>query len=101
MPRKANKGQAMADFLADHLVVGSSKLYNDLPEEIAKVNATHVSSEEQVWQLFFDAASRTSLEGYIIAGVGLVLMSSHNHVIPHAFSLTEPCPIMFQYTMLS
>jgi len=51
----------------------------------------HVSSEEQVWKLFFDGASRTSPEGNIIAGVGVVLIFRHNHVIPHAFSLTEPC----------
>jgi len=68
------KGQAMADFLADHPVSGSSKLYDGLPDEIAEINATHVSSEEQVWQLFFDRASRTSPEGNIIAGVGVILI---------------------------
>ena len=89
MPQKAIKGQAVADFLADHLVSESSKLYDNLLEEIAEVNATYVSSEEQVWQLFFDRASRTGPEGNVVAGVGVVLISPHYYVIPQAFSLTE------------
>ena len=32
-----------------------------------------------------------SPERNIIAGVGVVLISSHNYVIPRALSLTEPC----------
>jgi len=43
-----------------------------------------------VWQLFFDGASRTGPEGHIVAGVGVVLASPQNYVIPRAFSLTEP-----------
>ena len=91
MPQKAVNSQAVADFLADHPVPGTSKLYDDLLHKITEVNLIHVSLEEQVWQLFFDGASRTSPEGNIIAGVGVVLIFRHNHVIPHAFSLTEPC----------
>jgi len=44
-----------------------------------------------VWQLFFDGASRTNPEGNIIAGVGVVLISPYNYVIPRAFSLIELC----------
>jgi len=44
-----------------------------------------------VWQLFFDGASRTGPQGHVIAGVGVVLVSPQNYVIPRAFSLTEPC----------
>ena len=77
--------------LADHPVSGTSKLYDDLPDEIAKVNLINASSKEQVWELFFDEASRTNPEGNIIAGVGVVLISPHNYVIPRAFSLTESC----------
>ena len=61
MPRKAIKGQAVVNFLADHLVLGTLKLYDGLPDEIAEVNVINASSEEQVWQLFFDGASRTGL----------------------------------------
>ena len=44
-----------------------------------------------MWQLFFDGASRTGPQGHVIEGVGVVLVSSQNYVIPRAFSLTEPC----------
>ena len=91
MPQKAIKGQAIADFLADHPVPGTSKLYDDLSDEIAEVNLISASSEEQVWQLFFNGASRTSPEGNIIAGVEVVLIFPHNYVISSAFSLTKSC----------
>jgi len=48
MPQKAIKGQIVTDFQANHPVPRSSKLYDDLSDEIVEVNATHVSSEEQV-----------------------------------------------------
>ena len=54
MPQKAIKGQALADFLADHPVLESSKLYKDIPDEIAEACMTQMSFEEQVWKLFFD-----------------------------------------------
>ena len=69
MPQKAVKGQSMADFLADHPVPGTSKLYDELSDEIAKINLINASPEEQVWQLFFDGASRTNPEENTIAGV--------------------------------
>jgi len=40
--------------------------------------------------MFFDVASRTDSKGRIIAGVGVVFISPQNHVLPRAFSLTEP-----------
>jgi hypothetical protein len=75
LPQKAVKGQALADFLADHPVSESSKLYEELPDEVAEACMIHASSEDQVWQLFFDGASRTGPKGNIIAGVGVVLVS--------------------------
>jgi len=41
--------------------------------------------------MFFDGASRIGPKGKIIAGVGVVFISPQNHVLPRAFSLTEPC----------
>jgi len=49
MSQKAVKGQAVADFLVDHPVLGNSKLYDDLPDEIAEVDVINASLEEQVW----------------------------------------------------
>ena len=65
----------MADFLANHPVSGTSNFYDDLPDEIADVNVINTFSKEQVWQLFFDGASKTNPEGNIIAGVRVVLIS--------------------------
>ena len=101
MPQKAIKGQATTNFLADHPVSEISKFYDDLPDEIAKVNSINISLEEQVWQLFFDRATKTNPEGNIIAGVGVVLISQHNYVIPRAFSLTKRVLTMSQNTTLS
>ena len=44
-----------------------------------------------MWKLFFDGATRTGPRGNIMAGVGIVLVSPQNYVIPRVFSLTEPC----------
>jgi len=77
MQQKAIKSQAMANFLADHPVLGTSKFYDNLPDKITEVNLINVSSEEQVWQLFLNGPSRTSPEGNIMAGVGVVLSSPH------------------------
>ena len=78
----------MVDFLADHPIPETSKLYDDIPDKITEVNVINASSEEQVWQLFFDGASRMNPTGNIVAGMGVVLISPHNNVIPRAFSLT-------------
>src|ERR1700722_13136810 len=41
--------------------------------------------------MYFDGASRAGQNGKIIAGVGVVLVSPQNYVLPRTFSLTEPC----------
>ena len=91
LPQKAIKGQAVADFLAEHPDPRATKLYDDLPDEVVEACQTQTPFEGQVWQLFFDGASRTSPKGHIVAGVGVVLVSPQNYVIPRAVSLTEPC----------
>ena len=71
VPQKAVKGQALADFLAAHPVPKSSKLHEDISNEIFESNMT---SEDEVWQMFFDEASRTGPKGKTIAGVGLIFI---------------------------
>ena len=88
VPQKAVKGQALAEFLAAHPVLKSSKLHEDIPDEVFESNLT---SEDEVWQMFFDGASRIGPKGKIIAGVGVVFISPQNHVLPRAFFLTESC----------
>jgi len=41
--------------------------------------------------MFFDGASRIGTKGKIIVGMGVKFISPQNHVLPRAFSLTEPC----------
>jgi len=77
--------------LAENPDPRTTKLYKDLPDEIIEVCMTQMSFEEQVWQLFFDGASKMGPRENIIAGVGVVLVSLQNYVIPHEFSLTESC----------
>jgi len=87
MPQKAIKGQALADFLAAHLVLETSKLHEGIPDEVVKANMT---SEDEVQQMFFDGASRMDHKGKIVAGVGVCVLP-HNLVLPRTFSLTESC----------
>ena len=86
--QKAVKGQSLADFLAAHLISKSSKHHEDILNEVFESN---MILEDEVWQIFFDGASRTGPKGKIIASVGVVFMSPQNHILPRAFSLTTPC----------
>ena len=70
VPQKAVKGQALADFLAAHPVSESSKLHEDIPDEIFE---SKITIEDEVWQIFFDGASRIGSNGKIITSVGLYL----------------------------
>ena len=49
VPQKAIKGQALADFLASHPVSETSKLHEDILDEVIEANIT---SNDDVWQLF-------------------------------------------------
>jgi len=70
------KGQALTDFFTAHPILEISKLYEDIPDEVMQTNMT---SSDDVWQLFFDGASRTRPKGKIIAEVGEVFISPENH----------------------
>ena len=75
------KGQAVVDFLAEHPDSRVTKFYEDLPDEVDKVCMTQTTFKGQLWQLFFDGASRTGPRRNIVA--------PQNYVIPRAFLLTE------------
>jgi len=87
-PSKGGQRPRASRFLVAHPVPESSKLHEDISDEIFESNIT---SDDEVWQMFFDRASRIGPKGKIIAGVGVVFISPQNHVLPRAFSLTEPC----------
>ena len=65
VPQKAVKSQ-----LAAHPIPENSKLLEDIPDEVFESNVT---SEDKVWQVFFDGASRIGPKGRIITGEGLGL----------------------------
>ena len=68
LPQKAVKEQAVAGFLAEHPDPRATELYEDLPDEVAEVCLTQTSIKSQVWQLFFDGASRTGPRWHIKEG---------------------------------
>ena len=78
------ENKALAKFLAAHPIPENSKLYEGIPDEVFESNVT---SENEVWQMFFDEASRIGPKGRIIAGVGVMFISPQNHVLPRAFSV--------------
>ena len=88
VPQKAIKRQALADFLVDHPASKSSKLHEDILDEVIKANMTSI---DDVWQMFFDGASRTGSKGKIVAGVGGDICLTWEYVLPRAFLLIEPC----------
>ncbi|XP_074265356.1 uncharacterized protein LOC141587786 [Silene latifolia] len=77
----AVKGQAIADFFADHPVPAEWEISDDLPgEEIFYVDVL------PPWQMYFDGASRK--DG---AGAGKVFVTPQNHLMPYSFTLTQLC----------
>ena len=91
LPQSTVKGQAVTNFLAEHPDSRATKFYEDLSDEVVEACMIQTTFKEQVWQLFFDGATRTGPRGNIVEGVGVVLVSLQNYVIPPAFSLTELC----------
>ncbi|XP_074300490.1 uncharacterized protein LOC141631764 [Silene latifolia] len=81
VPQKAVKGQAIADFFADHPVPAEWEISDDLPgEEIFYVDVL------PPWQMYFDGAARK--DG---AGAGVVFVTPQNHLMPYSFTLTQLC----------
>jgi len=79
IPQKTVKGQALTDFLSAYPVSETSTLHKDIPDEVIKANIT---STDEVWQMFFDDASRAGPECKLVTGMGVVFVSPHNHVLP-------------------
>ncbi|XP_073046056.1 uncharacterized protein [Primulina eburnea] len=81
IPQKAVKGQALADFLADHPIPADWELSNDFPDEDVFVIEVALP-----WKMYFDEAAHK--EG---AGAGIVFVTSEGEVLPFSFSLTQNC----------
>ncbi|XP_019226104.1 PREDICTED: uncharacterized protein LOC109207613 [Nicotiana attenuata] len=81
VPQKAVKGQALADFLADHPIPDDWELSDELPDEDATVIEI-----QPPWKMYFDGAAHR--EG---AGVGIVFITSQGEVLPYSFTLKQRC----------
>jgi len=79
VPQKAVKGQALADFLADH--PDEWELNDDLPGE--KVFVIDILPP---WEMYFDGATRQ--DG---TRAGVVLVSPEKHMLPYTFVVTQLC----------
>ncbi|KAL0539418.1 hypothetical protein IC582_023630 [Cucumis melo] len=79
--QKAIKGQALADFLADHPIPSDWKLCGDLPDD-----EVFFTEMVEPWTMYFDGAARRSG-----AGAGIVLISPEKHMLPYSFALAELC----------
>ncbi|XP_065637656.1 uncharacterized protein LOC136070933 [Quercus suber] len=81
VPQKAVKGQALVDFLADHLVPSDWEFFDDFPDE--DVFYIEVMPPQM---MFFDGAARR--EG---AGAGVVFVSPQRQILLYSFSLSKLC----------
>lgn len=81
VPQKAVKGQALADFLADHPVPSDWEFSDDFPDEDVFYIEVMLP-----WMMFFDGAARR--EG---AGAGVVFVSPQRQILLYSFSLSELC----------
>ncbi|XP_070029205.1 uncharacterized protein [Nicotiana sylvestris] len=78
-PQKAVKGQALANFLADHPLLTEWELLDKFPDE-----GILFIEEFPPWTMFFDGFARRNG-----AGTGVVLISPERQVLPFSFVLIE------------
>ncbi|KAG9444319.1 hypothetical protein H6P81_015659 [Aristolochia fimbriata] len=81
VPQCAIKGQALANFLADHPVPAEWELTKEFPnKEIFLVEVL------PSWEMYIDGAARRNG-----AGVGVLFVSLRKDLLPYSFVLTQNC----------
>ncbi|KAG9444234.1 hypothetical protein H6P81_015574 [Aristolochia fimbriata] len=81
VPQRAIKGQALANFLADHPVPAEWELTEEFPdEEIFLVEVL------PPWEMYFDGAARRNGDG-----AGVLFVSPKKDLLPYSFALTQIC----------
>ncbi|KAG9453935.1 hypothetical protein H6P81_006839 [Aristolochia fimbriata] len=81
VPQRAVKGQALANFLADHPVPAKWELTEEFPdEEIFLVEVL------PPWEMYFDGAAQRNG-----AGAGVLFVSPKKDLLPYSFVLTQIC----------
>ncbi|XP_028550951.1 uncharacterized protein LOC114579699 [Dendrobium catenatum] len=94
IPLRVVKGQAVANFLAAHLLPVESPLNDDLPDEqIMSLKEPN----NQVWEMYFDGAA-SSQRGKVHqptiprkVGIGLVFITPDKEMMYFSYHLSEPC----------
>ncbi|XP_070013118.1 uncharacterized protein [Nicotiana sylvestris] len=81
IPQQAIKGQALANFLADHPILDDWELTDELPDEDAMVIEV-----QPPWKMYFEGAAHRGE-----AGAGVVFVTSQGEVPPYSFLLTQLC----------
>ncbi|XP_049405316.1 uncharacterized protein LOC125868805 [Solanum stenotomum] len=81
IPQKAVKGQAVANFLADHPIPNDWELTDKLPDEDAMLIEVLPH-----WKMYFDGAAHRGG-----AGAGVVFITSQEEILPFSFSLKQCC----------
>ncbi|KAH0729703.1 hypothetical protein KY289_000891 [Solanum tuberosum] len=81
IPQKVVKGQALADFSADHLIPDDWELTDELPDE-----DTMSIEIQPPWKMYFDRAAHRGG-----AGTGVVFITSQEEILPFSFTLKQCC----------
>ena len=75
------KGQALADFLADHPIPNDWELTDEFPDEDAMLIEV-----QPPWKMYFDGAAYRGG-----AGAGVVFITSQEEILPFSFTLKQCC----------
>nr|XP_004253471.1 uncharacterized protein LOC101253576 [Solanum lycopersicum] len=81
IPQKSVKGQALADFLADHPIPNDWELTDEFPDEDAMLIEV-----QPPWKMYFDGAAHRGG-----AGAGVVFITSQEEILPFSFTLKQCC----------
>ena len=81
IPQKSVKGQALADFLADHPIPNDWELTDEFPDEDAMLIEV-----QPPWKMYFDGAAHCGG-----AGAGVVFITSQEEILPFSFTLKQCC----------
>ena len=75
------KGQALADFLADHPIPNDWELTDEFPDEYVMLIEVRPP-----WKMYFDEAAHR--DG---AGAGVVFITLQEEILPFSFTLKQCC----------
>ena len=81
IPQKSVKGQALANFLADHPIPNDW----ELTDEFLDADAMLIEVQPP-WKMYFDGAAHRGG-----AGVGVVFITSQEEILPFSFTLKQCC----------